>query len=69
MKQLGTFRVKVSSSFDRKKLSTGKTKDYTYGSISLRSPKLTEFIGKVLMVRVFDEGSPRSVGKAQNNRS
>ena len=55
MKQIGTFRVKVSSSFDRKKLSTGKTKDYKYGSISVRSPDLTEFIGKEVMIRVFDE--------------
>ena len=53
MKQVGTFRVKVSSSFDRKKLKSGVTKDYTYGSISMRSPKLTEFIGKILMIRIF----------------
>lgn len=55
MKQIGTFRVKVSSSFDRKKLSSGKTKDYTYGSFSIRTPNLTEYIGKEVMIRVFVE--------------
>ncbi|MGI0141706.1 MAG: hypothetical protein ACREBF_03605 [Candidatus Micrarchaeales archaeon] len=55
MKQIGTFRVKISSTFDRKKLSTGKTKDYKYGSVSIRSPELTEYIGKEVMIRIFEE--------------
>ena len=55
MKQIGTFRVKVSPSTDKKKLSTGKTKDYRYGSVSLRNPKLTAYIGKEVMIRIFEE--------------
>jgi len=55
MKQIGTFRVKVSSSFDKKKLSDGTTKKYVYGSVSLRNPILTEYIGKEIMIRIFVE--------------
>lgn len=45
----------MQSSFDRKKLSSGKAKDYTYGSFSIRTPNLTEYIGKEIMIRVFEE--------------
>ena len=55
MKQIGTFRVKVSSTSDKKKLSNGTTKEYAYGSVSLRNPTLTEYIGKEVMIRVFVE--------------
>ena len=55
MKTIGTFRVKVHSSFDKKKLSTGKVKDYTYGSVSLRNPKLTDYIGKEVKVVIVEE--------------
>lgn len=55
MKQIGTFRVRVSTSTDKKKTKEGKIKNYEYGSVSLRSPDLTEYIGKDVMVRVFIE--------------
>jgi hypothetical protein len=55
MRQIGTFRVKVSKTFDEKKLADGTKKKYEYGSVSLRNPKLTEFIGKEIMIRVFVE--------------
>lgn len=55
MKQIGTFRVNVSSGTDSKKLSDGSTKEYKYGSITIRTPKLSEFIGKKVMIRVFKE--------------
>ena len=55
MKQVGTYRVKVSSGTDSKKLSDGKVKKYEYGSITIRTPKLSQFIGKNLMIRVFIE--------------
>jgi len=55
MKQVGTFRVNVSSGTDTKKLSDGSVKEYRYGSITIRSPKLSEFIGKKVMIRVFQE--------------
>ena len=55
MKQIGTFRVKVSPTSDKKTLANGKTKEYKYGSVSLRNPKLTEYIGKEIMIRAFEE--------------
>ena len=55
MKQIGTFRVKVSSSQDVKKLADGSKKSYKYGSVSLRNPLLTDYIGKEIMIRVFEE--------------
>lgn len=55
MKQVGTFRVKVSSGTDSKKLSDGTIKKYQYGSITIRTPKLSELIGKVVMIRIFKE--------------
>ena len=55
MKQIGTFRGKVSKTFDKKKLSNGTIKKYEYGSVSLRNPKLTAFIGKEVTIRVFIE--------------
>lgn len=55
MKQVGTFRINVSSGTDTKKLSDGSVKEYKYGSITIRSPKLSEFIGKKLMIRIFKE--------------
>lgn len=55
MRQIGTFRVKVSTSQDNKKLADGTKKIYKYGSVSLRNPKLTEYIGKEVMVRIFEE--------------
>lgn len=55
MKQIATFRVNVSSGTDTKKLSDGSKKKYRYGSITIRSPQLSEYIGKKLMIRIFDE--------------
>ena len=55
MKQIGTFRVKVSSTQDGKKLADGTKKKYRYGSVSLRNPKLTDYIGKEILIRVFVE--------------
>ena len=55
MRQIGTFRVKVSSGTDNKKLSDGTVKKYKYGMITIRTPQLTEVIGKNVMIRVFEE--------------
>ncbi len=55
MKQIGTFRVRVSSGTDSKKLSDGTVKKYKYGMITIRTPQLTEEIGKDVMIRVFEE--------------
>jgi hypothetical protein len=55
MKQIATFRVRVSSGTDSKKLSNGTVKKYRYGMITIRTPQLTGEIGKDVMIRVFDE--------------
>ncbi len=55
MKQIGTYRVKVSSGTDTKKLADGTMKKYQYGSITIRTPKLSGVIGKEVMIRIFVE--------------
>ena len=55
MKQIGTFRLKVISAIDDKKLADGKIKKYHYGSISVKSPQLADYVGKEIMVRIFVE--------------
>ena len=55
MKQIGTYRVKVNPSTDKKKTKEGKTKAYKYGSVSLRNPDLTQYIGQEVMIRLFIE--------------
>ena len=55
MKQIGTFRLKVVSAIDNKKLVGGVIKKYRYGSISVKTPQLAGYIGKEIMVRLFDE--------------
>jgi hypothetical protein len=60
MKQIGTFRVKVSATQDEKKLADGSKKIYKYGSVSLRNPKLTAYIGKEIMIRVFEEDESKT---------
>ena len=55
MRQIGTFRVKVSSGVDTKKLSDGTIRKYRYGMVTIRTPQLTEKIGKNVMIRVFEE--------------
>ena len=35
--------------------SSDGSKKYTYGSITVRTPKLSDFIGKEVMIRVFVE--------------
>lgn len=66
VKQIGTFRVNVSSGTDTKRLSDGSTKEYRYGSITIRTPKLSEYISKKVLIRVFDEGDVK--GESKPNR-
>lgn len=63
MKQIGTFRLKVVSAIDDKKLVDGTIKKYRYGSISVKTPKLSDFVGKEIMVRLFDEDSKKRAKK------
>jgi hypothetical protein len=54
-RQIATFRMNVSSAPVKKMLSKGRKKNYRYGSIAVQSPKLEEYIGKEVMIRVFGE--------------
>ena len=48
---IGKFTVKVYSTSDKKKLKEG-SKTYTYGTISIRDPKLTEYVGKEVTIKI-----------------
>jgi hypothetical protein len=64
MKRINTiasFRVRISATSDKKKLKDGN-KTYTYGTISIRDPKLNEFIGTDVIVKVLKTGK-KSVSK------
>ena len=55
MRQIGTYRKKVGSGTDSKKLADGSVKKYTYGMVVVRTPKLSSIIGKKVMIRIFEE--------------
>lgn len=46
------FKVRVYSTSDKKKLESGN-KTYTYGTISIRDPRLNKYIGKEVMVKIY----------------
>lgn len=52
MKELAEFEVKVYATKDKKKLKKG-SKTYSYGTISIRDPRLTEYVGKRLRVKAY----------------
>jgi len=52
MEQIAEFTIKVYATSDRKKLKEG-SKTYKYGTISIRDPQLTSYIGKKLLIKVF----------------
>lgn len=52
MKEVAEFTVKVYSTKEKKRLKKG-SKTYAYGTISIRDPRLTEFVGKQLVVKAF----------------
>jgi hypothetical protein len=56
MAVVGKFKVKVNSTSDKKKLKGG-TKTYTYGTISIRDPKLNKYIGKEVILKIIIEDS------------
>jgi len=55
MKQIGTFRLKVVSAVVSKTLSKGTKTKYKYGSVSVQTPQLSDYVGKEVMIRIFDE--------------
>lgn len=48
---IATFETRISATSDKKKLKEGE-KTYTYGTISIRDPKLNEHIGKIVKVKI-----------------
>ncbi len=51
MVSIGKFAVKVHKTSDKKKLKEGY-ETYSYGSISIRDPRLNDFIGKEVEVDI-----------------
>ncbi|MFH1256663.1 MAG: hypothetical protein V1494_05235 [Candidatus Diapherotrites archaeon] len=49
------FNVKIHKTTDKKKLTSGETKTYDYGTISIRSQELAKHIGKKAKVNVAIE--------------
>lgn len=49
---LASFRVKIFASSDTKKLKGGK-KVYRYGAISIRDPKLNDYVGQDVLVKIL----------------
>lgn len=52
MKAITLKVVKVYGTTDVKKLSSGKSEKYEYGTISIRDQNLTSYIGKKVRVRI-----------------
>jgi hypothetical protein len=61
MKQIGTFRLKVMAANVPKTLSDGTRTKYRYGSVGLQTPHLAPFIGKKVLIRIFDEGKKKAL--------
>lgn len=51
MTTIGKFTAKVYKTTDKKKLKTA-SKTYLYGTISIRDPKLNNYIGADVVVKV-----------------
>jgi len=52
---IATYKVKIYATKDKKKLSDGTSKSYAYGAINLRAPQLKEYVGKRVIVKVFED--------------
>jgi hypothetical protein len=51
MKAIAILKVKVYKTTDKKKVK-GKSKNYNYGAINIRSPDLADYVGKIVKVRI-----------------
>lgn len=51
MKAIAILKVKVYKTADKKKVN-GKSKQYNYGAINIRSPDLVDYVGKTVKVRI-----------------
>jgi hypothetical protein len=52
MTAIAEYEVKVHSTKDRKRLKSG-IREYEYGTVNIRDPKLNEYIGKPVKVKIF----------------
>jgi hypothetical protein len=52
LKSLGTFKGKIYTTSDKKKLKE-KSKTYSYGTVSIRARKLSEYDGQDVIVKVY----------------
>ena len=46
------YKIKICKTTDKKKLAGNKVKNYDYGTISIRKPELSGYIGKTAKVKV-----------------
>jgi hypothetical protein len=63
MTKIAEYSVKVHSTKDKKKLKSG-VKEYEYGTIIIRSPKLKNHIGTTVLLKIEDIDSK---GKFRKN--
>lgn len=54
MATIGSFKIRVFRATDKKTLSDGSKKGYEYGVASVRSTILNKYIGKDVIVKIFD---------------
>lgn len=52
LKSLGTFKGKIYTTSDKKKLKE-KSKTYSYGTVSIRAIKLNQYDGQEVIVKVY----------------
>lgn len=62
MASIGKFVARVHKTSDKKKLKDS-SKIYSYGSISIRDPKLNNYIGKKVVIRIFTDQENNKVKK------
>jgi hypothetical protein len=60
--KIAEYEVKVHSTKDKKKLKEGM-KEYEYGTINIRDPKLTDYIGDIVTVKVEDIRSNTKINR------
>lgn len=54
MAVIAEYKVKVHSTKDKKKLKAG-VKEYEYGTVNIRDPRLKKQIGKTVKVKIFED--------------
>jgi hypothetical protein len=52
MTKIAEYTTKIHSTKDKKRLRSGVVKEYEYGTINIRDPKLKEHIGETVKVKI-----------------